>query len=116
MKELITHRQAETLFLFLLIVGLIVGPLAAIIARRRGQTPWTAAVGLGGPPVLLWAMWRIYNAITDRLGLDTVRNLLVNAALFVTVGAVCGIAWALLLQRGRGDVTAVKEGVPPHDP
>jgi hypothetical protein len=54
---------------------------------------------VGGPPVLLWVMWRVYNAITSRLGLDTVANLLVNLALFVIVGALCGAGWAWLMAR-----------------
>lgn len=116
MQELITDRQAETLFLFLLFIGLLVGMLAALFARRRGQNPWIAAISLGGPPILLWAMWRIYSAITDRLGLDTVRNLLVNAVLFVTVGAFCGVALALILRRGRDDTVPANGSDPPDGP
>ena len=38
-----------------------------------------------------YALWTAYNAITDRLGLDTVKNLLVNLAVFVAVGAAAGL-------------------------
>ena len=39
-------------------------------------------------------LWRIYNVITDHLGLDTVKNLFVNMALFVVIGVIIGVVWA----------------------
>ncbi len=97
--EIITLAQAEAVFLALLIAGLVAGPLAFLVARRRSADALPTALAVGGPPVLLWVMWRVYNAVTDRLGLDTVANLLVNAAFFVVVGELCGVGWALLTAR-----------------
>lgn len=37
-----------------------------------------------------YALWTVYNAITDHLGLDTVKNLLVNLGLFVVIGITVG--------------------------
>lgn len=99
MNELITQRQADVLFGVLLALGVIVAPVAALVARRRGANALLAALATGGPLVLVGALWRVYNTITDRLGLDTVKNLVVNAALFVLVGAVCGAGWAFLAAR-----------------
>jgi hypothetical protein len=39
-------------------------------------------------------MWRLYNTITDRNGLDTVRNLAINGAVFLVVGIALGVALA----------------------
>ncbi len=101
MTEFITEAQANALFWAVLLAGLIAGPLAAVIARRRGEDALLAGLLVGGPPVLLFVMWRVYNAITERLGLDTVVNLLVNLALFVIVGGACGVTWAYLIARRR---------------
>ena len=96
MTELITREQADTLFLFLLGVGLVLGPVAGAVASRRRAAVLPAALVAGGVPVLVGVLWRVYNAITDRMGLDTVANLLVNLVLFVVVGVLCGAGWALL--------------------
>ena len=88
MKELITRGQAD---LFLL-----VGPLVVAIAgfghgalRRK---PGSIAFGVAA--VLVAILWRVFNAIAGRLGIDTVANLAVNAALFGAVGLAGGIALA----------------------
>ena len=102
MQELITQAQAEAAVRVLLVAGLLAGAVAFFVARRRsGGDPLRSALAAGGPPVLLWMLWRVYNAITERLGLDTVANLLVNLALFVTVGVLCGTGWAWLTARRR---------------
>lgn len=108
MNELITQRQADVLFGVVLALGVIAAPMAAFVARRRRQSAPMAALAVGGPPVLVGLMWRVYNVVTDRLGLDTVKNLIVNAALFVLVGAICGVVWALVTtqqqRKENGDV------------
>lgn len=101
MKEIVTVAQADALFLALLALGVLAAPIAALLARRKGMDPLAAALATGGPLVLMGVMWRVYNAVTNRLGLDTVRNLLVNLALFVVVGVFCGAGWAWLTARRR---------------
>lgn len=49
-----------------------------------------------------YVLWTVYNAITDRLGLDTVKNLLVNLALFIVLGIIIGLAASLLQRRQTG--------------
>jgi hypothetical protein len=98
-KELVTRGQADALFGVVLILGLILLPVTALVARRRGKSPLLAAVAIGGPPTLVGVLWRVYNVITDRMGLDTVANLLVNLVLFVIVGAACGVGWVALNRR-----------------
>jgi hypothetical protein len=119
--ELITQAQANALFGALFVLGLVLAPVAFLIARRRGGDGLLAALLWGGPPVLVGGvLWPVYNAITNHLGLDTVVNLLVNLGLFVVVGALVGVGWSWLIARrqptpvlttGEGD--SETEGGPP---
>jgi hypothetical protein len=110
MQELVTRAQADVLFTILPILGLIGGIVAGLLARRGGQNALAAAVLWGGPPVLIGILWRVYNAITDRIGLDRVTNLAVNFGLFIVVGILCGIIGAALGARGdRGEITPAKD-------
>lgn len=42
-------------------------------------------------------MWRLFNAITNALGLQSVTNLVVELALFAIIGGLMGIATARVL-------------------
>jgi hypothetical protein len=53
--------------------------------------------GLSGPAI--WLLWRMYNGIVGVYGLDSVRGLLVNLALFVAIGLVIGIGVGLVWRR-----------------
>ena len=98
--ELITQGQANALFGGLFALGVVLAPIAFLIARRRGGDGLLAALLWGGPLVLVGGvLWPVYNAITIRLGLDTVANLLTNLGLFVMVGALMGVGWAWLVAR-----------------
>ncbi|MBN2382615.1 hypothetical protein JXQ70_07015 [bacterium] len=57
------------------------------------------AIGCLGPIIL--GLWLGYNAIVDALGLDTVKNLLVNLALFVVVGIILGLFYRFVFDRTR---------------
>ena len=98
-EVLVTRAQADMVFGVLLILGIVVALVAFALARRRGGDGVRAAVLWGGPLMLIGVLWRVYNAITDRLGLDRVANLGVNLVLFVGVGAACGIGWTVLTHR-----------------
>ena len=81
------------------ILGPIVGVLIGCLIGARNKKLKRCIIvgllwGLAGP--LNWLLWRIYNAITDRNGLDTVKNLVINLALFVFVGVVIGVVAARL--------------------
>jgi hypothetical protein len=102
-EAIVTRAQADALFAAMLVVGLVAAPVAFATARKRGGDGLAAALLWGGPLVLVGILWRVYNAITDRIGLDRVANLGVNLALFVTLGAACGFGWAKLAgRRGMG--------------
>ena len=95
MKELITVRQADCLMLAVLVAAPLIGLAWGVAVKRvRYGLAWGAGIGIGN-----FLMWHAYNAITDRLGLDTVKNLLVNLGLFVAVGLIGGIAAGLAARR-----------------
>ncbi len=105
MKELVTTEQAEQvlrlLAMVLPIAGLVIGAIAGAARRRLpGHALTGLLIGLVGPAA--WLLWRVYNAIEGRFGLDSVKGLLINLALFAVIGVAVGVAigW-LLSQRPR---------------
>jgi hypothetical protein len=91
LKELIDLHQAWVLMIGVLVAAPIFGLLVGAL-RRKLLTGLLIGLAIG---VGNLALWTVYNAITNRLGLDTVKNLLVNLALFAGVGIAVGaaIAW-----------------------
>lgn len=90
MKELIDPHQAELLMLAVLIMAPLVGLAWGALTKRTGRGMVIGLlIGVGN-----YALWRVYNAITDRLGLDTVKNLLVNLGLFIVLGVLIGLGMA----------------------
>ena len=113
MKEIVTVEQVNGLFLALAVGAPILGAaLGAAAGSRRRQARQLALrgllIGLLGPLNLI--LWNVYNGITDRLGLDSVRNLLVNLALFLALGVVGGLIVSRFAGREGGEPPA---GDPP---
>ena len=104
MKELVTTEQAERVLRLLAIIlpiaGLLIG-VAAGAARRKlaGHALAGLLIGLIGPAS--WVLWRMYNGIEGRFGLDSVKGLLINLALFAVIGVSVGAGVGLLLRRGE---------------
>lgn len=112
MRELVTVEQVDRLFLWLAIAAPVVGVLlGAGFGARRGKAGRGAVngllIGLLGP--LNLALWTLYNALTDRLGLDRVVNLVVNLALFVGLGAVAGLVFGYWSRR-QGEASDRDDG------
>ena len=106
MKELINLHQS-----YLLMLGvLVLAPLAGLgwgAANKR--LPLGLAVGaLAGAGN--YALWTVYNAITQKLGLDTIANLLVNLGLFVAVGMALGIGAGIYAARTQPKPQALQGG------
>lgn len=102
MREIVTVEQVDRLFLWLAIAAPALGLLLGVArGARRGKAGRGAVngllIGFLGP--LNLALWTLYNAITDRLGLDRVVNLVVNMALFVGLGAVAGLVFGYWSRR-----------------
>jgi hypothetical protein len=102
MREIVTVEQMDRLFMLLAVAGPLVGlVIGGVWGARKGGVSRSSLVGLG---IGLLAMvnlllWKVYNAITDRLGMDTVKNLLVNVGLFVALGAIAGFAAGFVARR-----------------
>jgi len=102
-RELVSPQQAEAIVRAvaagLLALGVVGGAVAAAFTRpRRAGLIIGAFVALAG--LLVQVLWLAYNAVTARLGLDSVKALVINLAIFVVVGlgygilAVVGCRWA----------------------
>src|SRR6266566_3219902 len=94
MQEIITMEQANRLFLVLAIGGPLLGLAIGSFAGARARAAKQGALkgfGIGLFGVLILGLWKVYNTITDHLGLDTVKNLIVNLALFIGFGVVAGL-------------------------
>ena len=83
-----------------LVLAPLIGLTWGIVNKRLALGLATGILAGGGND----ALWTVYNAITQKLGLDTVANLLVNLGLFVGLGIAIGI--------GAGVYTARKQVVP----
>ncbi len=110
MKELINPGDVESAILLLAIggpiAGLIIGALLGFRKRKVfAKTLLGLLIGLTG--VLIFGMWRMYNAITDLIGLDRVSNLVLQLFIFAVLGAILGIAAvriiAVIQRLGAGD-------------
>ena len=95
MKELIDPHQAQLLMIGVLLSAPIIGLIWGLLTKRLVMGIVIGlAVGMGN-----YALWTVYNAITDRLGLDTVKNLLVNLMLFTMIGIAVGLAAGFIKRR-----------------
>ena|SRR5579883_612283 len=96
MKELISPHQAQVLMIAVLIVAPVAGLVWGAAAKRLVSGFLIGlAIGIGN-----FILWTVYNAITDRLGLDTVKNLVVNLVLFIVIGIIVGGAIGYWGRRG----------------
>lgn len=86
-KELISLPQAQMLMVFVLIAAPVIGLAWGLIKKRVAAGAIVGLlIGVGN-----FALWTVYQRITETLGLDTVKNLLVNLGLFITLGIFIGI-------------------------
>lgn len=99
MHEIVDAVVFGRLLLLAAIVTPVAGALIGATIGWRSKTSRSGAIrgfsiGLSGPLVL--GLWHLFNAITDRLGLDTVRNFFVNIGLFSLIGILLGfgLRWA----------------------
>src|SRR5436309_1499784 len=76
------------------LLGIGIGSVLQFRARRAGSLAIGIALGLLGP--INWLLWRVYNRIEDHYGLDSVKAMLLNLALFAALGLAAGAAIRLL--------------------
>ena len=97
MKELIDPHQAHLLMLGVLVLAPLLGAGWGIVNKRL---LFGLALGfLAG--VGNYMLWAAYNAITQKLGLDTVANLLVNLGLFIVIGVAVGVGAGVYAARAQ---------------
>jgi len=117
MKELITTEQAARaitiLALALPIAGLVIGGIAGAVRRRVARGAALGLVcGLSGPAI--WVMWRVYNGVIGRFGLDSVKGLLIDLALFLAVGLLIGLAAGAVWRRMAASASGARNGLHPN--
>jgi len=116
MKELITTEQAARVIAILAIAlpmaGLLIGVIAGAVRRRTARDALLGLLcGLSGPAI--WVMWRVYNGIIGRFGLDSVKGLLVNLALFLVAGVVIGLAAGVVRRRMTAPASGARNELHP---
>lgn len=102
MQELVSIEAIERWFAWMALAGPPIGLLfGGLIGRRLGDARRSAVrgllVGLLGPAN--WLLWRMYSALTDHCGLDSVTNLLVNLTIFLAIGLGTGFVYGMSLRR-----------------
>ncbi|MCX6380778.1 MAG: hypothetical protein NT023_15115 [Armatimonadetes bacterium] len=89
LREIVDAQAIGRLFALLaLLVPLLAVAIGSALGKRKGDPKQGAVSGLivGLLAPLNWALWRLYNAIVDSTGIDTVRNVVINLVLFVVIG------------------------------
>jgi hypothetical protein len=96
LREIIEVPTVERWFAILAVAGPVVGlSIGAVVGARKGLLKRGATMGLcvGLLGTLNWILWRLYNALTNANGLDTVKNVLINLVVFVGIGAALGFGF-----------------------
>ncbi len=102
MKELVTTEQAEHILRLLALVlplaGIVIGALVGLVRKHLTTDVLIGFLfGLIGPGAL--GMWRVYNGIMGRYGLDSVKGLVINLVLFAVIGLLIGVGVGLARRR-----------------
>jgi hypothetical protein len=103
-QELVTVGQAERVIrvaaVVLPVLGILLGAAIGAARRRLGRGLGLGLLcGAAGPAA--WGLWLMYNGVIEIYGLDSVKGLLVNLALFVGIGLLVGLAIGLVGRRFR---------------
>jgi hypothetical protein len=112
LHELVDLGRIGRLFTIVAIAGPAIGILlGCLYGKRQNNIARGIVLGFlwGSLGVLNWLLWRVYNSITDRNGLDTVKNLMINLAVFILVGVVIGVCAAYISRSPRLQLKASSE-------
>lgn len=115
LHEIVSVEATEHLFASLAFVLPVLGMLiGAAVGIYRKNIQRYAMLGLAGGLIgpLNWLMWHVFNELTERNGLDTVRNVFINLAVFVFGGLAIGLGCGMYFRRGATPVAAEPADVP----
>jgi hypothetical protein len=105
MQEIVSPAQAEAIVRGAALAFAGAGLIGVIAALARRGARLRARMVLGALVIaaggLVYFLWLVYNSISARLGLDSVKGLLINLAIFVAVGLVYGIGAGLAWRRAN---------------
>ena len=106
LHEIVDVSAVGKLFALLAVAGPIIGIAVGVVLSQRSKGAKVGRgaiigllIGLIGPLNLF--LWRVFNAITDANGLDTVRNLGINVAVFAALGIAIGFILRQVAPRFR---------------
>lgn len=94
MKQLLDPALVERILLLTGVLGPVVGLAVGAAAGFRARRPAAGIIAgalVGGVGTLVYAMWRVYGAITGMLGLDSLANLGLQLLLFAVLGVGLGV-------------------------
>jgi hypothetical protein len=95
MHELVSPQSVDRMLLFLAVIGPLAGLIIGTMLGAHERCAWPRALAgllLGGLLTVIYAMWRMYGAITESLGLESVANLVLELVLFAVVGVLVALA------------------------
>ena len=90
MHEMVSEQAVNQAMLAIAIIapilGALIGLVVGLVRKRLIEVVRGLMVGCLG--TVAWGMWQAYNAVTARFGLDTVKNLGINAAMFIETNPI----------------------------
>ena len=104
LREIVDVAAVGKLFLLLAFVGPVAGIIvgAFVGARQKNvRRGMTGGLSVGLLFTLNGLLWLVYNRITDATGIDTVKNVVLNFALFVLVGLLLGVGVGMAQRRAK---------------
>jgi len=104
MKELIDEQVFITALTAAAIALFVLGIIIYILGRKkRAAASLAGLVMLAGGPAI-WIFWQIYAAVTKHFGLDSVKGLGINIAIFVTAGLVLGGLIGIIAKKRKAEI------------
>lgn len=113
MKTILDFILNENNINMIFLIGIFILPVlgflsGVVIGKWRDNLQFYIYRGLflGAFGPINWLMWQLYNKVTDHYGLDTVKNLLMNLAIFATLGLLLGLVMRYWFFTGELDPNA----------
>ena len=99
MNEIISLNTIETLFIALAVALPVVGLLVGVWRKRV-----LVGLGWGMAGSINYLLWKMYNALTNHFGLDTMLNLYLNLAIFAVLGLTAGFVIGMRVKGKKSEI------------